>query len=216
MKKILIVLLMVASCLVANAQNSTISLQTGAGFFSYYLDTEGLFVGLTYDYDITKRVSVSLNGNTSLAKVLRSGSFTTINTNVVEKIYKYTESEQMTHCDLTVLYNFLDNKKRVDAKVGFGLSYIKTDVTYPTTLEIQKGVIIDKVDGIYTAGATLFNIVLEPSYQFNSKIKIGLRSILRSTGGKVIKPLTRRNDAGLSITGINFNYEIGLKLGYTF
>jgi hypothetical protein len=221
MKNFTLILICIFSSKFLFAQNSTISLGVGYSDQSFYLRSNGIPIGLIYDYEFGKRLTFSTNLNLIKAEWERTGN-TTIGT--TSNTYSFTEKERILQGDLSILYCLMDNSKKINTKIGGGISLAQSKVTYPVDIFIQNGIIIKNIEGTYKAASPLLNIVFDQSFQVASKINIGLRGTFRTTGGKDVKPLTRiiksadgfTSGTQTSITGINFGYDIVVKLGYSF
>ena len=221
MKKITLTLICIILSKFLIAQNSTISLGVGYSDQSFYLRSNGVPLGLIYDYEFGKRLTFSTNLSLIKAEWERTGT-TTIGT--TSNSYSFTERERIIQGDFSILYCLMDNSKKINTKIGGGVSLAQSKVTYPVDIIIQNGIIVKNIEGTYKAASPLLNIVFDQSFQVASKINIGFRGTFRTTGGKEVKPLTRtiKSDAGFSsgtqtsTTGIIFGYDVVLKLGYSF
>ncbi len=101
MKKITLILICVILSKFLVAQNSTISLGVGYSDLSLYLYSNGVPVGLIYDYEFGKRFTFSTNLNLVKSKQGNIGK-TTIGTS--SNSYSITDKERIIQGDLSILY----------------------------------------------------------------------------------------------------------------
>jgi Putative beta-barrel porin-2, OmpL-like. bbp2 len=204
--------MMVATTLFA--QKATIGVNTGI-HSSYYLFNMAPFLGGSIDY--SPSLSVSVNANTSTSKQTRRKTFT--NGRSIEDFYEYFSTEKIANFDFSLLYDVLGANKKIDAKLGGGVSYVFSEVRYPADLLVVDGVIARNIEGVHRAEASMLNLVLEPSFRTAPHLRVGLRGIYRTIlgRGREVKPLSitvKENpfEGGSSTTSMVDILEYGLKI----
>ncbi len=115
----------------------------------------------------------------------------------------------------------MNNSKKINTKIGGGVSIAQSNLTYPLVIPIQDGAAFKTIEVTDKAAFPSLNIVFDQSFEVVSKINIGLRGTFRTAGGKEVKPLIKSRSGfssgtQTSTTGIIFGYDIVLKLGYSF
>jgi hypothetical protein len=227
MNKIVFILATFLYCVSVNAQTnkSTISIGLG-GERLFYTNVGAPAIELGLNRALNNRFSINVNASASKGK--ETASAQSFSNGQIISSYELDEKETVLSADLSLLYSFTGNEKRINVKMGGGISYVHSFFNYPSgNITVEKGKVISGTRIDYNAGSPLLNIVAEGDIKINSRLILGLRAIFRTIGSTNYQHYLERTTSvkdvngtgfgtGTRGSGIIFNGLGVVKIGYMF
>lgn len=184
----------------------------GASDFGYHAQ---------YDYHIFDRYSASLSFGQLHGKATRQGRSQGNAGNVSwDNSYELQSTEGYNFVEITGLYSYTGRWRRVDMKVGGGITFLSNWLNYDKDVDIVQGIVVSGEKTRRRDNLSMINVVFDNDFKLNDQLfinwKLTFRKAINDQDPLEIVTTYGGTGTGISTSEIDVLGAMVIGLGYRF
>ena len=145
-----------------------------------HLGASGMGYHAQYDYHIFEKYSASISFGQLYGKSKQQGSSRGTAGGISwDNSYELHSTEGYNYAEITGLYSYTQRWRKVDFKVGGGVTFLSNWLNYDKDVDIVQGIVVSGEKARRRDNVSMINVVLDNDFKLNDQLFINWRLIFR-------------------------------------